>query len=109
MQNDLISRSKLLEKLEEDKVFFQRGANADALFAFRTSDSVIKLVKAQPIAYNIERVIRLLEKELELADIEKLRCSNENPLQFDSAKGYATGISNALDIIRKGGVNNATN
>ena len=27
-------------------------------------------------------------KELKLADEEKLRCARENPLQFDSAKGY---------------------
>ena len=36
-----------------------------------------------------EKIIEKLEEELKLADEEKLRCARENPLQFDSAKGYA--------------------
>lgn len=55
----------------------------------------------------MERILEQLESELKSADEEKERCLKENPLQFDSAKGYATGISNALDIVRKGGVDNA--
>ena len=51
-----------------------------------------------------EAVTAELENELKLADEEKGRCSRENPLQFDTAKGYATGISNAIEIVRKGGV-----
>lgn len=54
----------------------------------------------------MERITEQLEKELYLADAEKRRLASENPMQFDSAKGYATGISNALDIV-KGGVDNA--
>ena len=54
----------------------------------------------------MERIVEILQSELELADEEKERCLKENPLQFDTAKGYATGISNALDVI-KGGVDNA--
>lgn len=46
-----------------------------------------------------EAVMAELENELKLADEEKERCSRENPLQFDTAKGYATGISNAIEII----------
>ena len=47
-----------------------------------------------------EVVMSELEKELKLADEEKERCSRENPLQFDTAKGYANGISNAIEIIK---------
>ena len=50
----------------------------------------------------IDDMVERLEKELELADEEKRRCVVENPLQFDSAKGYAIGISNALEIVRNG-------
>ena len=50
-----------------------------------------------------EKIIEKLEEELKLADEEKLRCARENPLQFDSAKGYAMGLSNAIEIVKAGG------
>lgn len=46
-----------------------------------------------PIAFDVEKVIALLEEELKLADDEKSRCIKENPMQFDEAKGYARGIA----------------
>ena len=45
----------------------------------------------------------LLEEELKLADDEKARCIKENPMQFDSAKGYANGIAVAIEIVKRGG------
>ena len=50
-----------------------------------------------------EKIIEKLEKELKLADEEKLRCARENPLQFDSAKGYANGVANSIEIVKAGG------
>lgn len=49
----------------------------------------------------IEKLIARLEEELTLADKEKERCVKENPLQFDSAKGYASGVSMAIEIVNK--------
>lgn len=49
----------------------------------------------------ITTIINRLEQELELADEEKERCARENQLQFDSAKGYSTGIYNAIEIIKE--------
>ena len=49
----------------------------------------------------LERVIERLETEGKLADEERDRCARENPLQFDTAKGYATGIYNAIEIIKE--------
>ena len=48
-----------------------------------------------------EKIIEKLEEELKLADEEKLRCERENPLQFDSAKGYAHGVGNAIEIVKQ--------
>lgn len=48
-----------------------------------------------------ENIIEKLEKELKLADVEKLRCARENPLQFDSAKGYANGVANSIEIVKQ--------
>ena len=46
-----------------------------------------------PTAYDIEKVVEQLNKELELADEEKRRCTTENMLQFDETKGYARGMA----------------
>ena len=48
-----------------------------------------------------EKIIEKLENELKLADEEKLRCARENPLQFDSAKGYANGVANSVEIVKQ--------
>ena len=48
-----------------------------------------------------EQIIEKLENELKLADEEKLRCARENHLQFDSAKGYANGVANAIEIVKQ--------
>ena len=48
-----------------------------------------------------EKIIEKLEEELKLADEEKLRCARENPLQFDSAKGYAHGVGKAIEIVKQ--------
>lgn len=49
----------------------------------------------------IDNALKRLKEELKLADEEKERCARENVLQFDSAKGYATGIYNAIEIIKE--------
>lgn len=58
----------------------------------------------QPTAFDKEKVIKELREELNLSDAEKERCARENPLQFDSAKGYANGIANSIEIVEKGGI-----
>ena len=85
----LIDVDALFEKLNKKQIPWNRRIN--------------DIIMAQPTAYDVEKVEGRLEKELEFADEEKRRCIAENPLQFDSAKGYATGISNALEIVRNGG------
>ena len=71
----------------------------------KTSSEVsrfIDIINEQPTAYDVDSVCEELEEELKLADKEKERCIKENPLQFDSAKGYANGIANAIEIVRSG-------
>lgn len=60
-------------------------------------------VDRMPTAFDAEKVVKLLEEELKLADDEKARCIKENPIQFDSAKGYAHGIAVAIEIVKRGG------
>lgn len=49
----------------------------------------------------MDKIVELLEEELDLAYNEKERCARVNPLQFDSAKGYSTGIYNAIKIVKE--------
>ena len=48
-----------------------------------------------------EKIIEKLEEELKLANKDKERCAKENHLQFYSAKCYANGIANAIEIVKK--------
>lgn len=97
MSNDLISRAEVLMTLE--KIFGEYriswGSECGGFAA-----AVPEAVKQIPTAYDIEKVIGQLEKELTLAEAEKIRCSRKNPLQFDSAKGYEMGIYNAIEIVK---------
>ena len=70
----------------------------------RKSD-VMQILGSQKCAYDVEKTLKELNKELKLADKEKLRCARENILQFDEAKGYARGIDVAIDIVKKVGTN----
>ena len=67
------------------------------------ANALCKLVDSQPTAFDVEKVIEQLNKELELADEEKRRCTIENMLQFDEAKGYARGMACAIEIVKRGG------
>ena len=96
MSDDLISRKALLDRFRYgDKEFESDKAWICA---------VRRMIKEQPTAFDKEKVIKELREELNLSDAEIERCGRENPLLFDSAKGYANGIANAIEIVEKGGI-----
>jgi hypothetical protein len=49
-----------------------------------------------------EKVVNRLTEELILAKQDKERCARENQTQFDFAKGYSMGVTNALEIVKAG-------
>lgn len=65
-------------------------------------EAVIDKIDDIPTAYDLENVIKTLGKELKLAEMDKEQVMIENPLQFDYVRGYAMGISNALEIVKDG-------
>lgn len=98
----LIDANKLEEKVREYfKEKITRGVYA--VDTVNCSVDICRMVEEQPTAYDLEKVVVLLEEELKLADDEKARCIKENPMQFDSAKGYAHGIAVAIEIVKRGG------
>lgn len=74
----------------------EREENVGEIITWEDIDSL-------PTAFDVEKVVEQLNKELELADEEKRRCTVENMLQFDEAKGYARGIACAIEIVKRGG------
>lgn len=92
MSGDLISKNALMEDFRNTIT-----ENSDTF-------DWLNMISRQTVAYDVDKVIERLQMELSLADKEKEQCAKENPLQFDTAKGYAHGISVALEIVKSGGV-----
>ena len=98
--SDLISRSELLKEVKKYKF----GAISNDTEREYIKKTILDFIICQPTTYDPDNVVEELEKELSLADKEKERCVSESHLQFDSAKGYASGISTAIEIVKQGGV-----
>ena len=58
----LIEADLLSDKIRENKELLQKGLGKDAEFAFMTADSVLKLIENQPTAYDVDKVVKQLEK-----------------------------------------------
>ena len=99
----LIDADKLLETLQDLEPHCE---NKDYEYGMLNTMRYYmpKIINDEPTVFDVDKVVDQLESELRLADKEKERCARENPLQFDSAKGYAMGLSNAIEIVKAGGV-----
>ena len=84
MQNDLISRSELIETLRKEAEECEEAMCSPNFW------SALRIVKEQPKAYDVEKVIEELEREIE-------------SYQSECAWNYAKGLEYALEIVRNGG------
>lgn len=96
----LIDADLLMENLGFMDTEEEREENVGQIITWEDVDRM-------PTAFDAEKVVKLLEEELKLADDEKARCIKENPIQFDSAKGYAHGVAVAIEIVKRGGRDDA--
>ena len=98
----LIDADKLLETLQDLEPHCE---NKDYEYGMLNTMRYYmpKIINDEPTVFDVDKVVDQLESELRLANKEKERCARENPLQFDSAKGYAMGLSNAIEIVKAGG------
>lgn len=74
----LIDADLLMENLGFMDTEEEREENVGQIITWEDVDRM-------PTAFDAEKVVKLLEEELKLADDEKARCIKENPIQFDSA------------------------
>ena len=98
----IIDADKLLETLQDLEPHCE---NKDYEYGMLNTMRyyMTKIINDEPTVFDVDKVVDQLESELRIADKEKERCARENPLQFDSAKGYAMGLSNAIEIVKAGG------
>lgn len=77
----------------------QQNHSYSTMYLYEIADMIedAPTIEAVPVE-NIKRIVDRLKKELYLADKAKERC---NSLQFDVAKGYATGIYNAIEFVKE--------
>lgn len=92
----LIDADLLMQNLGFDDTEEERDKNVGMIITWEDVDRM-------PTAYDMDKVVEQLNKELELADEEKRRCTAENMLQFDETKGYARGMACAIEIVKRGG------
>ena len=94
---DLISKSKLIRDIS--KVCGDLG--------IELPDQVIDIITAQPIAYNVDAVVAELEDIKEAVNgCFGIMCSECKYTQkcHTGEMDYKVAIDNAIDIVRKGGV-----
>lgn len=54
---DLISRSALLNKIQKDKEFLQKGSGKDSEYAYMSIDSVVEKINSMPATYDIGKTL----------------------------------------------------
>ena len=85
--SDLISRSALIEKLEE-KMF-----DSKLMCPVIKLTNLIELIDEQPTAYDVDKVVEGLEKEESVKLYGSINSGN-----------YMIPLKDAIEIVRKGGV-----
>lgn len=87
----------------KQQIYMENGLTSIADSMARKIELCIEcreLLEHQPTAYDVDKVLEQLEIEEKLAKEEKKRCSCYSITQWEEAKGYANGISVAIDIVK---------
>lgn len=90
MSNDLISRSALLEEINNFSMRITGSANAEAITIMEeTKKSIAKMVDEQPTAYDVDKVVERLEV---------------NSMYADEEVGAVVMLDNAVELVKFGGI-----
>ena len=81
------------------KKFLQALCKAGAPY-----DEVIQLLDKEPTAYDVEKVVAELEKEQEALKTD-MWAKESNNWYGQYCNGMSEGYENAIDIVKRGGVN----
>lgn len=93
MSNDLISRSALLEEINNFSMRITGSANAMAISIMEeTKKSIAKMVDEQPTAYDVDKVVERLKEE------------RENAWDLRDGGARYSAYDNVLEIVKSGGI-----
>ena len=89
--SDLISRSELIEEIKSLSIVL----NGKQIFSDDAKDTVLRIIKEQPTAYSVDKVV----EELELHSFE---------LGTDTLPVHYVRLNEAIEIVKQGGVSDAS-
>lgn len=99
MSDDLISRSALLEELNNFSMRITGSDNVAAITIMKeTKKSIAKIIDEQPTAYDVDKVVEQLKKKAE--DAKEYWGKHDDECAFEEMNAYG----NAVKIIKSGGV-----
>ncbi len=99
----MIDEKKLLEKLGvwygslSPRTSIQDSIKCDVIDSVMTMTEDIEKIDTM----DSDKIINLLQKELDLAAKERNRCMANNNLQYEFARGYVRGMMNAIEVINE--------
>jgi hypothetical protein len=98
IMSDLISRSALIEAMTEvyKKHYAGTGKSEDFTIA-------MEMVRKQPTAYDVEKVVAELEEHLLVVEIEDEHIIPESDVD-EYFELDVVAMSDAIDIVKRGGV-----
>lgn len=102
--NGLISRQTAIDKLfEYAESKFQSG-EIELANGILKAKCFLESPCNIPTAYDVDKVMEELSTEEKLAEKEKKECACGSTTQWEEIKGYANGISVAIEIVEGGGI-----
>ena len=98
--SDLISRSELIEEIKSLSIVL----NGKQIFSDDAKDTVLRIIKEQPTAYDVDKVVGELKKHKDTTDLTTV--DEEMVVGFTIYQGaFNDAIDKAIEIV-KAGVNN---
>ena len=92
----LIDADKLLEETRRDRDYAEKNGFLDMYYE---RQALIDRIKAQPTAYDIDKVVEELEIERKTAN------NTYNSFNMDVDLGRVFGLEKAIEIVKAGGEN----
>ena len=95
--SDLISRSELIEEIKSLSIIL----NGKQIFSDDAKDTVLRIIKEQPTAYDIDKVV----KELNKLDVKAIKRYKGGTFGDYEGTDYYIKKSDAIEIVKRGGIN----
>ena len=104
MSNDLISRSALLEEINNFSMRIAGSANSMAITIMEeTKKSIAKMIDEQPTTYDVDKVVERLEERKEYI-LKEFVLADKSQYVKDISIARINEIDGLVEIIKSGGI-----